>query len=48
MQLSHKEKTFSQFVSIFLKCRLNFQHFQKKMTIIADVFPEITDSEKRD
>ena len=30
MQLSHKQKTFSEFVSAFLKERLNFQHFQKK------------------
>ena len=30
MQLSHKQKTFSQFVSAFLKQWLNFQHFRKK------------------
>ena len=48
MQLSHKKKTFSKCVSIFLKFELNLQHFlKKKMTIIADVFPEIADSEKR-
>ena len=29
MQLSPKEKTFSDFFSAFLKARLNFQHFQK-------------------
>ena len=38
MQLSQKLKTFSQFFSAFLKCILNFGHFQKKMTLIADVF----------
>ena len=41
MQLSRKEKTFSQFVSAFLKCRLNFEHFQKKMTLIADLFHKL-------
>ena len=40
MQLSKKEKTFSQFFSKVLKSRLNFEHFQKKMTHIADVFAE--------
>ena len=40
MQLSHKKKTFSKCVSIY-------SIFKKKMTIIADVFPEIADSEKR-
>ena len=41
MQLSQKEKKFSLFVSGFLKARLNFEHFQKNMTIIADVFPKL-------
>ena len=27
MQFSQKQKTFSQFLSEFLKCRLNFEHF---------------------
>ena len=30
IQLSQKEKTFSQFISAFLKSRLHFQHIQKK------------------
>ena len=30
MQLSQKEKTFSEFLSAFLKASLNFEHFQKK------------------
>ena len=38
--LSQKRKTFSQFFSAFLKCTLNFGHLQKKMTLIADVFPK--------
>ena len=30
MQLSLNRKTFSQFFSEFLTCRLSFEHFQKK------------------
>ena len=41
MQLPNKEKTFSQFFSSFLKSKLRFEHFQKKMTLIADIFPEL-------
>ena len=28
--LSQKQNTFSEFLSLFLKCTLNFAHFQKK------------------
>ena len=41
MQLSRKQKTFSQFRFAFLKSILNYKHFEKKMTLRADVFPEI-------
>ena len=44
--LSHKEKTFSQFFSPFLKSTLNFVDFQKKMTLIADVFPKLASPKK--
>ena len=44
--LSQKQKTFSQFFCAFLKSTLNFEHFEKKMTLIADVFPKNTVSEK--
>ena len=37
--LSQKQKNFFEFFSPFLKSTLNFEHFQKKMTLIADVFP---------
>ena len=30
MQLSQKQKTFSEFFFAFLKSSLNFEHFQKK------------------
>ena len=41
MQLSQKQKTFSQFPLAFLNSILNYNHFPKKMTLRADVFPEI-------
>ena len=30
MQLSQTLETFSEFFPVFSKCRLNFEHFQKK------------------
>ena len=44
--LSQKHKTFSQFFSPFLKSTLNFERFQKKMTLIADVFPKLPSPKK--
>ena len=44
--LSQKEKTFSQFSSPFLKSTLNFEHFQKKINLIADVFPNLSSAKK--
>ena len=44
--LSLKQKTFSEFFSAFLKSTLNFEHFQKKMTLIADVFPKLLSPKK--
>ena len=41
MELSQKQKSFSQFFFAFLKSIFNFKHLPKKMTLIADVFPEI-------
>ena len=42
MQVSRKEKTFSEFFSAFLKSNLNIEHFQeKKMSVIADGFPKL-------
>ena len=41
MHLSQKEKLFSEFFSAFFKSPLNFEHFQKKMTLIAYVFPKL-------
>ena len=44
--LSQKQQSFSEFLSAFLKSTLNFEHFQKKMTLIADVFPELSSPKK--
>ena len=42
MHLSQKQKIFSRFYSAFFESALNFEHFQKKMTLIAYVFPKLT------
>ena len=44
--LSQKQKTFSEFFSPFLKYTLNFEHFETKMTLIADVFPKLPSPKK--
>ena len=45
MQLSKKQKTFSEFFVELSKSKLNFKHFEKEMTVIHFVFLEVTDSE---
>ena len=42
MHLSQKEKIFSISFAAFFESALNFEHFQKKMTLIAYVFPKLT------
>ena len=44
--LSQKQKTFPKFFSAFSKSKLNFQHFQKKVTLIADVFSKLPSPKK--
>ena len=39
--LSQKQKTFSEFFSAFLKSTLNFEHFEKMINLIADIFPKL-------
>ena len=41
MHLSQKQNVFSEFSSEFFKSALNFEHFQKEMTLIAYVFPKL-------
>ena len=38
MQLSEKVKTFSHSFIAFLESTLNFEHFEKEMSLIAQVF----------
>ena len=42
MQLSDKEKTFSQFFSAFLKSTLYFKYFEKKASLIDFVFSKLS------
>ena len=42
MNLSQKQNIFSQFFSAFSEWKLNFEHFQKKMTLIGYVFPNLS------
>ena len=41
MPLSQNQKIFSEIFSAFFESALNFEHFQKKMTFIAYVFPNL-------
>ena len=44
MQLSQKQKTFSQFLGLFLKSRLNFRHFESKDDLQSFSISKITNS----
>ena len=46
MQLSKKQKTFSEFFSKFLRSSLNFEHFGKTNDSHSWGIAEIADSEK--
>ena len=41
MHLSLKQKIFLAIFSAFFESALNFEHFQKKMTLIAYLFPKL-------
>ena len=47
MQLTQKQKMFSQFFSSFLKSKLNFEHIKKNMTLIANGLPKVPSSKNR-
>ena len=47
MQLSRKQKTFSQFFSAFLKSSLYFKHFEQKDDSPSWGVSKITESEKQ-
>ena len=44
--LSQKQNNFSEFSSPFSKSILNFEHFQKKMTLIANGLPKLPSPKK--
>ena len=39
--LSQKQESFSGFFLTFLKCALNLELFEKKMSILATLFPKL-------
>ena len=41
MHLSQKQKIFSRFFSAFFESALNFEHFQKKRTLIAYIISKL-------
>ena len=41
MQLSQKQKFFSEFFAVFLKSSWNFKHFEKRISLKAFVFPKL-------
>ena len=41
MLLSQKQDTFREFSSSFFESAINFEHFRKKMTLMAYVFPKL-------
>ena len=45
MQLSGKQKTFSDFFALFLKSKLNFDHFERGDDPYSFFISQITDAE---
>ena len=45
-QFSQKRKTFSQFLSLFSKSRLNFEHFQEKVDPRSSCISQTTNSQR--
>ena len=41
MHFYRKQKSFSEFSCAFFESALSLEHFQKKMTLIAYVFPKL-------
>ena len=41
IQISQKQKAFSQFFTAFLIYSLNFKYFEQKMTLIDSAFPKL-------
>ena len=45
--LSNKQKIFSQFFIVFMKCAWSLEHFQKKDEFSSVIISEIIDAERR-
>ena len=45
--LSQKQKSFSRFFILFLKCAWNLELFEKKAEYPSLIIPEIIDAERR-
>ena len=45
IHLSQKQKIYSEFFSAFSESASNFQHFEKKRTFIAYLFPKLPTTE---
>ena len=41
MQLSQKQLSFARFFAAFFKSAMNFNYFEKKVTVIDFVFPKL-------
>ena len=41
IQISQKQKAFSQFFTAFLIYSINFKYFEQKMTLIDSAFPKL-------
>ena len=41
MQLSKKQKAYSELFALFLKSALNFEHFEIKMSLVTYVFSDL-------
>ena len=41
MSLCQKQTIFSEYFFTFIKSILNFEHFQKRMTLTVDVIPKL-------
>ena len=46
MPLSQKQKTFSRFLIVFLKCAWNLEHFEKKDEYPSLIISDIMDCER--
>ena len=46
MQLPEKQKTFSEFIAVFLKSTSNFEHFEEEYDLYSPCLFKIMDCER--